>query len=114
DDCAVLDRETLMQRRAQPVQNRALRLIEGAGGIDDLPADVHGSPDLVNARYAALIDARLDHLGHVTKVAVPQRQAHAATRAHLPLAPPGLLGHQLQPPARPTGVKRWYAQPRHA
>src|SRR6185437_10017296 len=87
DHRAVLDADGLMQRRTEPIQNRPLRLVIGSRWIDDLPADVHRRPYLVDFRHAALVDARLDHLGNIAEMAVAERQPHPDTLWQGLLAP---------------------------
>src|SRR5581483_2516968 len=97
----------LVKGGAEPIEYCALGLVVGAGGVDDLPADIACRPDLVDLGGTIRCDARLDDLGEVAVVTVVEREPHARTaRQLLATAPPGLLGNQLEDPTRPPGVKR--------
>src|SRR5271166_5641180 len=51
-DAAAIDRDRLAERGAEPVESRALCLILGAAGIDDLAADVANDPDMIELDVA--------------------------------------------------------------
>ena len=69
------DRDLLMQGLGEPVENRALRHVEGRGRIDDVAADVADRPHFVDLDLAVIRHRGLDDLGEIAEMAVIEGDA---------------------------------------
>src|SRR5579871_2958832 len=77
DHGTVFDLYSLIERRAQAIEHGPLDLVDGARGIDDLPAHIDGGPDLMDLRSTVRGYAGLDHFCGISKMAVTAGNAHA-------------------------------------
>jgi len=75
DHAPPLDGDGLAKRLADPVERRALHLVLGVAGVDDLAAHIAGNPYLVHLHIARGGHRRLNHLGEVTEVTKMKRHA---------------------------------------
>src|SRR5271166_172903 len=91
---------------AEPVESRALCLILGAAGIDDLAADVADDPDMIELDVARSRDRRLHHLGEITEMAEVEGDAFAgALGKRVAMRPVGNLRHAQKDVAHSPGVE---------
>ena len=94
------------ERRAEPIERRALHLVLGAAGIDDLAADVADDPDMVELDVARSRHRRLHHFGEIAEMTEIEGDAFAGARGKLVATRPvGNLRRPDQHVAHAPGVE---------
>src|SRR5690606_23040991 len=102
-DAPVLERDLEPHRSAETVDDRALRLILGAGQVDDRP-NIARDPNLVHGDLAIRVDADLRDFREMPVMAEVKCEPEAAARRHRP-APPRLLRRELDHGRRALGAE---------
>src|SRR5690554_4332764 len=76
---AVLDLNGKADRLTDAVDDRAFDLVERTKRVDDVAADIAGSPDVVDLDLAPRTEADFDHFGEIAEVAVVEAEALGAS-----------------------------------